>query len=170
LAGKPAYKESGGRNKELQMKDTPLIVLLTDFSRASQEAFGPTVELARRLKGRIALVHMVQDLVVHAHNAPLAPAISMPPEGIDALVQRAETDLADARKELGSNLDVTTEVLVGERVHEEVCKYADHEDADYIALATHGRTGIRRALMGSVAEAVLRHTDVPVLVYPLAAP
>ena len=150
------------------MKDAPLIVLLTDFSKASLEAFKPTVELAKRLQGRIALVHMVQDLVVHAHNAPLAPAISMPPEGIDALVKRAENDMVDAKKHLGGDVDITTEVLVGERVHDAIGKFAKDNDADYIALATHGRSGIRRALMGSVAEAVLRHTDVPVLIYPLA--
>ena len=151
------------------MKNEPLIVLLTDFSKASLKAFKPTVELAERLGARIALVHMVQDLVVTAHNAPLAPAISMPPEGIDALCKRAENDLTDAAKHLGETVPVTTDVLVGERVQDAVGKYAKKHDADLIAMATHGRSGIRRALMGSVAEACLRHTSVPVVIFPLAS-
>ena len=38
--------------------------------------------------------------------------------------------------------------------------------ADYIAMATHGRSGLRRLLLGSVAEQVIRHSHVPVIVYP----
>jgi nucleotide-binding universal stress UspA family protein len=45
----------------------------------------------------------------------------------------------------------------------EILDYADERDIDLIAMATHGRSGLRRWLLGSVANKVLRTTDVPVL-------
>ena len=78
---------------------------------------------------------------------------------------RAEMDEAKAR--LGKEVSVSTELLPGEHVHDAVKRYVGEQQADFIALGTHGRTGFRRALMGSVAEAVLRHSDVPVLIFPL---
>jgi nucleotide-binding universal stress UspA family protein len=45
-----------------------------------------------------------------------------------------------------------------------ICEFAEEHSADMIAIGTHGRTGLRRALMGSVAEAVIRCSNVPVLV------
>jgi nucleotide-binding universal stress UspA family protein len=150
------------------MKDNPLIILLTDFSEASYEAFEPAVELAKRLNARISLVHMVQDLMVVAHGAPLAPAMSMPPQGIDALKKRAQHEMETALTLLGTDVPVNSQVLVGERVHEVVGNYASENGADFVSMATHGRSGLRRALMGSVAEAILRHTKIPVLIFPLS--
>ncbi|MEZ4265287.1 MAG: universal stress protein [Myxococcota bacterium] len=45
-----------------------------------------------------------------------------------------------------------------------ICDYADDVDAELIVLSSHGRTGLRRLLIGSVAEVVVRHARVPVLV------
>ena len=47
----------------------------------------------------------------------------------------------------------------------EICRIAAEEGAELIVLGTHGRTGILRLLMGSVAESILRHAPCPVLVY-----
>ena len=44
--------------------------------------------------------------------------------------------------------------------------FAHKKKADYVAMATHGRTGLRRLLLGSVAEQVVRHAHVPVVLYP----
>jgi len=46
---------------------------------------------------------------------------------------------------------------------EEVLKYAEEEMCDLIVLSTHGRSGITRLLMGSVAESIVRHSKIPVL-------
>jgi nucleotide-binding universal stress UspA family protein len=43
---------------------------------------------------------------------------------------------------------------------------ATERQVDYIAMATHGRSGLRRLLLGSVAEQVVRHAHLPVLLYP----
>ena len=46
---------------------------------------------------------------------------------------------------------------------EDIVRIADEEEADLIVIGTHGRTGLKRVLMGSVAEAVMRHANCPVL-------
>ncbi len=51
-----------------------------------------------------------------------------------------------------------------------ICDYAVDVDAELIIISSHGRTGMRRLLIGSVAEAVVRHATVPVLVLRLAKP
>lgn len=147
------------------MKKEPLIVLLTDFSDASYDAFEPARELATRLGGRIALVHVVQELMAIPHGAPLAPPVSMPPDHVDALMRQAWKDMEEAKVELGG--EPAADVLTGSSVHEAIHRYADEHGADFVALATHGRTGLRRVVMGSVAEQILRHSDVPVILFPL---
>ena len=45
-------------------------------------------------------------------------------------------------------------------------EFAHKEKASYLAMATHGRTGLRRLLLGSVTEAVMRHSHVPLVLFP----
>ena len=143
------------------MKKKPLIVLMTDFSEASFQAFEPTVELAKRLSGRVALLHVVRELVTIPHGPPGHP------RGLAHSMQEAQAKMDEAKVRLGGEVPVSTEVLPGDHVHDVVKRYAGEQHADFISLATHGRTGLRRALMGSVAEAVLRRSKVPVVVFPL---
>jgi nucleotide-binding universal stress UspA family protein len=58
---------------------------------------------------------------------------------------------------------VSTHILTG-RAWFEICKYAKESGADLIIIATHGWTGLRHILMGSVAERVVQHAFCPVLV------
>jgi nucleotide-binding universal stress UspA family protein len=59
--------------------------------------------------------------------------------------------------------DVTFDVRVGPPGHE-ICSYAKETDSDMIVVSSHGNHGLKRFLLGSVAEAVIRHAHVPVLV------
>jgi nucleotide-binding universal stress UspA family protein len=61
-----------------------------------------------------------------------------------------------------STLAVTRTLLVGDEASE-INRFAKENDADLIVMGTHGRTGLVRLLMGSVAEMVLRHASCPVL-------
>ena len=60
-------------------------------------------------------------------------------------------------------IDVHEEVRVG-TPHDVIAGYADRNDIDLVVMGSHGRSGVRRALLGSVTERVLRSTHVPVLV------
>jgi nucleotide-binding universal stress UspA family protein len=74
----------------------------------------------------------------------------------------AATDyVADRARE--RDLEVVEHVSSG-RPHEKVAEYAEDNDVDLVVIGSHGRSGVRRALLGSVTERVLRETHVPVLV------
>jgi nucleotide-binding universal stress UspA family protein len=77
----------------------------------------------------------------------------------------ADAEAAELRS-LGVNASV--EVIVAARADEEIVKKANEIGADAIVMGTHGRTGLARAVIGSTADRVLRHTDVPVVLVPLA--
>jgi nucleotide-binding universal stress UspA family protein len=98
--------------------------------------------------------------------APPAAAIEVGPvvlENTDKLCAQAEAYLVPFATELRANsIRVTTHVRRGEPAQEILACVRDSK-ADLIIMTTHGRTGFSRLLFGSVAEAVLRHADVPVL-------
>jgi nucleotide-binding universal stress UspA family protein len=62
-------------------------------------------------------------------------------------------------------LSVLTDVVIGEDVAEEIAAYAGRENADLVAIATHGRGGLSRVLKGSVADGLTRAARNCVLVF-----
>jgi nucleotide-binding universal stress UspA family protein len=70
-------------------------------------------------------------------------------------------------KKEGLDVDeVIIDKLGGKDVADEILKYANNEDVDLIIMTTHGRSGIKRWAFGSVADKVVRHAKMPVLVVP----
>lgn len=145
-------------------KDHPVVLLTTDFSPAAKRAYEPCVEFAQRLGARILLAHVVEVAVVAPHGAPLAPA-QLPPDTTQE-VERARADLEEAATSLGPDLVVETALEVGADVPDAILRMAREHHADLIALSTHGRTGLRRLVLGSVAETVVRRSTLPVLTFP----
>jgi nucleotide-binding universal stress UspA family protein len=107
------------------------------------------------------------EVVLLRVNQPVAPIViegarSVQVEDLEARRIDAEEYLAPIAVELRAK-----GIRVDTRVHrglpaEEIAAAAKEEGADLIAMSTHGRSGLGRLLFGSVAEAVLRHSDVPV--------
>lgn len=92
---------------------------------------------------------------------------SSPPSSASDVWERAraelKNDLADECQALeAAGFELSLTVRFGDPA-EEIVDLAEAEGYDLIVMATHGRSGMRRVLMGSVAEKVLRHTPVPVL-------
>ncbi|WP_458208854.1 universal stress protein [Haladaptatus sp. NG-SE-30] len=87
--------------------------------------------------------------------------------GLDSLIEKLEqnghrvTEAVAARAK-ESNIEATTAVRRG-IPRDEILTYAPEHDIDLIVLGTHGRTGVKRTLLGSVTEAIVRHADIPVL-------
>lgn len=140
------------------------ILLTTDLSDESLRAFGPAADLARENGAKLTLLHVVQDVQVAPHGAPLAPPVSAPDVG--NLVDAARQRLEEQKALLGSGVEVDCAVSASPDIAERVAHYAQEHNCDLIALSTHGRTGFRRFVLGSVAEAILRHAHVPVLCFP----
>lgn len=138
------------------------IVLTTDFSDSSKRAFAPAVQLADSLGLPILLVAVLEDLPFEPTAGGLMA--TYPERG--KIREDWEEKLAEVGKELGAKGEVKTHVLDAMDVPRAICECAQKEKADYIAMASHGRSGLRRLLLGSVAEEVLRHSHVPVIVFP----
>jgi len=122
-----------------------------DVPRSAEpvEQFKTKFAVGDRITGRIYRADSVSLL-----NVPLDIG-KMAKTGRDYLIKTA----AKLEKK-GLKTNIT--VLIG-NVAEEIVHFADEEDADLIIMASHGRSGISRWAIGSVAEKVFRATDVPVL-------
>jgi nucleotide-binding universal stress UspA family protein len=126
----------------------------TDFSERSQYAFWLACSLARDYGARLIVLHVVvTPAVVYAEGV-----IPPNPEELRAAAQvrldQLQTPRADVRAE--------RRLSEGDAV-EETLRVAQEANADLIVMGTHGRTGLGRLLMGSVAEQVVRRALCPVL-------
>jgi len=138
---------------------TKKIVIATDFGEESKVAADAAVELAERL--RVPLV------LVHGHMAPLGAYTPVPVAPSTDYVQALEDAVRDLLEEEAQRLrargvEVTTMLRIG-FASEAILEAAKEVDAGLIVVGTHGRRGLPRALLGSVAEKVTRSSPVPVL-------
>ncbi len=135
------------------------ILIPTDLSEEARHVLPYAVEFARSYGAKIILVHVVDARWV----GPVASAEfpGMVEDQIDSSKTAATQVMEEMRIELG-DLEVETQVLIGSP-HVEIVRYARSEDVDLIILATHGRTGLAHALIGSVAEKVVQMAPCPVL-------
>lgn len=81
----------------------------------------------------------------------------------DAAEDEAERELDVARSRFPDDTAVSTDIVVGQVVRELIA-YIDEHDVDLIVMGSHGRSGVSRILLGSVAEQVVRRASVPVTV------
>jgi nucleotide-binding universal stress UspA family protein len=100
-------------------------------------------------------------------GSPYQPTgVNVSPELLEAAVATAEDYLASEAEVLRSHgLEVTTAVRVGGQAGRGILEEVEEAGCDSIAMATHGRVGISRAVLGSAADKVLRGARVPVLLY-----
>jgi len=117
------------------------ILVATDFSSPSSKAFEAGFDLAQHFGARLHVLHVV-------------------PDGSE--VKTAKTELESFTSEPIRGFEIVRAVSVGQAAPE-IVKYAQREKIDVIVLGTHGRSGLGRVFMGSVAEAVLRNAPCQVL-------
>ena len=140
----------------------PGIVLTTDLSPESKRAFAPVRALAQKLGVRVYLLAVLEDLPFEPTGGGLM-AVYPDRRQVKQDWQKALDGLAD---EFGRDLCQQAVVVEAVDVPRAIVEFAQREQADYLAMATHGRSGLRRLLLGSVAEQVIRASHVPVVVYP----
>lgn len=142
------------------MMSPKLILSPVDFSSHSTEAVDVAAEIASKFGSEVCLAHVV-------------PAIPDLPDSVSMLKEgEYENDLqADAKSKLTriaeglSDRGIRARTVIGEAndVGMELIRLAESENADLIVIATHGMTGWRPFVFGSVAEKVLRNGSCPVL-------
>lgn len=143
----------------------PGIVLTSDLSPESKRAFRPVREMAKKLGLGITLLAVIEDVIFEATAGGLMAVYP------DRSQIRAdwEKSLAAFAEEIGRDVVERAVVLEAADIPRAIVEFAHKERADYIAMATHGRSGLRRLLLGSIAEQVVRHAHVPILLYPPTA-
>ena len=140
----------------------PGIILTTDLSTESQRAFAPVKELAKRLGLEITLLSVLEDVVFE----PVAGGLLAVGPDRSQLRRDQQQELDRCKAQFGNEVRVRTLLLEAADVPRAIVQHANTAKPDFLAMATHGRTGLRRLLLGSVAEQVVRHARVPVLLYP----
>jgi nucleotide-binding universal stress UspA family protein len=125
----------------------------TDFSAPSQQAFHLAWSLARDHGAKLIVLHVAPPLQFYGEFGALV---------------RTEVQLEQLRSELSEIRGPDGSVPLEHRLEEGhagtiIERVADEADCDLIVMGTHGRTGLGRWLLGSVAEQVMRRSDCPVL-------
>jgi len=125
------------------VRETPRILIALDGTRLAEEVIEPALELGRALDAEYLLVRVAVKAEAQA-------------EAADYL-----TGIAWWLRDRG--LRVETRLLRSERPAEAILEQAAEDRASFVAMATHGRSGLPRLVMGSVAAAVLSGVQVPLL-------
>jgi nucleotide-binding universal stress UspA family protein len=136
------------------------VLVPTDFSAASEEAWKTAQRLAQSVDAELVLLHVFVEAPLYSESPFSGPRVREIYESARDWVQAKLAQWADAAR--ASGLAVRTEVRAGVP-HREILTAAGEVQADLIVMGTHGRGGVERALMGSVADRVIRLGPCPVL-------
>jgi nucleotide-binding universal stress UspA family protein len=136
------------------------ILFPTDFSPGAETA-ARWAEVMRHTFGAELVVLHVLDLSL-AGLAGLSTQVAMMP-AVDELVERVRAEAAEEMARLQARFPQARTVLREGSTRPTILQVAEELGADLIVMGTHGRTGLARVLLGSVAEYVVRHSRIPVL-------
>ena len=132
------------------------ILVPTDLSEASERAIDYASQLAHKFEATIHLLYVVEiPIMVDPMPGGVMWAYPSP-----TVVDEAQQSLEEIRHRLGLDARATVEKGIPS---DTIVAYAQAEHVDLIVMATHGRRGLSRVLMGSTTESVLRKAPCPVL-------
>lgn len=142
------------------------ILCPVDFSASARRALEYAVGIGRWYGASVTALHVLPNL----------PVIDAVPLYRGQPLVLKEQDPAAVRKELealagavSQGLPIATELLEATDVERAIVRHAESIGADLIVMGTHGRSGIERVLLGSVAERVVLHAECPVMLVPPGA-
>jgi nucleotide-binding universal stress UspA family protein len=140
-----------------------IILVPTDFSQCSLAGTEYAAFLAKNFHAALRLFHAMYPYT----NYVFVDRAGVRMSGLAEAMEETARQEMDALKQMDflRDLPVQTELLPGLAV-DEICAAAGEPEVDLIVISTHGRTGLKHALIGSVAEHVVRYAERPVLVVP----
>jgi nucleotide-binding universal stress UspA family protein len=144
------------------------ILVCLDGSELAEQIMPYAAAEATHFESKVALLQVVQEPVVFG---PALPGEAPMPIETSATIEQTKQALNNAKDYLENlaeplrkkGIQVETVAIPG-RADEAILDYASANRIDLIAMATHGRGGLRRAVFGSVADRVLRESGLPMLV------
>ena len=143
------------------------ILVAVDGSETSKHALEHAITLAKSLSATLRMVH-----VVDMNWLPLGPEIAIDTKTIAKARRSAGEKVIEAVREIADKAEFEAEAELKEtetptqHVAEAIVNEASSWPADVVVLGTHGRRGVQRFLLGSVAEQTARRSSVPVLLVP----
>lgn len=135
------------------------ILVPTDGSRASEAAVGPATEFAKLFDSEILVLHAEYPFMMPGPELGTFPTPVSTPSAED------DTTAGIAESFRGAGIKVARQTELGDPASV-ILDQSQAAKVDLIAMATHGRSGLSRWVLGSVAEQVLRHGTVPLLLVP----
>jgi nucleotide-binding universal stress UspA family protein len=160
------------KNLSLNPMKISKVIIGIDDSAYAHNAAAYGFDIARSYKAAVGLVHIIEPTII-----PPAPGDNLTGIPMDSTLGIQEAELTDIQttqseilieriiKEFGDGLEITTYMQYGSRA-DGIIDCSNEFKADLIVVGTHKRSGFERLLSGSVAEEVVRHSKVPVLVVP----
>jgi nucleotide-binding universal stress UspA family protein len=157
-------------NREPELRH---LLIPLDGSPFAEQIIGPAVALASLMETDVTLVRVIQPLVI-GYTPPVPPPATGSEFSVLAELQTLhEEEKARAQKYLdhmaerlrGQSLRVQTRVIVHDQPAVAILGEAKTHPFDLIALETHGRSGLPRLFLGSIADKVVRGASLPVLVH-----
>jgi nucleotide-binding universal stress UspA family protein len=136
------------------------ILVATDFSPGSDEALDRAIEIAKSSTAKVEIIHVIELAEEYPFGLIYLDADS------GALYTHVDHELARRADRLRqAGLEADTKIAEG-NASSEIAKRGRELGADLIVVGTHGRTGRAHAMLGSVAERVVRRASCPVLTVP----
>ncbi|HEU4342327.1 MAG TPA: universal stress protein [Candidatus Binatia bacterium] len=144
------------------MKRIRRILYATDYSKASEPALQEAVDLAKQNNAELLVVHVIEPVTPYVAGEDYG--------GAELYIRLEESTKRDAQTSMRklmqrlSRLKVKAKsLLLKGNAHEQIVKSAKGKKADIIVIGTHGRTGLSKLFLGSVAGRVVSSATCPVL-------
>ncbi len=142
------------------MKPIRKILVPVDFSTHSAEAVRFAADMSRRYEALLELLHVFHVTTYALPEGHVVPGS----EQLQQVMKELESQLGAAQRAAAEGGAPTVQTtLVQGGVTTEILRFAKEHDCDLIVMGTHGRTGMKHLLMGSVAEQIVRVASCPVL-------
>jgi nucleotide-binding universal stress UspA family protein len=147
------------------------ILIAVDDSRYADHAAEFGFEMARLCKAEVGLVNIIEPIIMPTTGdsiTGISTEVSMVDESEMVRIQKeaAENTVRRIQSQYADEIKITNFTEYG-LTADGILKCSAEYGADMIVIGTHGRKGFDRLFMGSIAEHVVRHSKVPVLVVPL---
>lgn len=124
------------------------IMVPTDGSKHAKKAEEMALSIAKKMGSKVVAVHIIDDKLIYPYEV-------LQEEG-KAILQQVH----DRGQEMG--VEVHDIMIVGSPTHD-IAKITQKSGADLMVISSHGRTGLEKLLMGSVAQNALKTVDIPIL-------
>ncbi len=142
------------------MAEIKKILFPTDFTEASIKVLPYARYLAEKLGAKIIVLFVVEELAKYANfYVPHSALDNLEAELMESAKKKMELFMED----YFSDLPQTESLVLRGDIAEEIIKTAEEKEIDLIVMGTHGRKGLEKILLGSVAERVVKNSPCPVM-------